>query len=177
MSRALRIPATLLLSTILLLSMYSCNTTGCTDNRSSLLLAGFYSDVTERSIQVDSLEIGGVDAPNDSLLVTADDRLSQFYIPLRSQNTEASYCIHYAATNLDFPELNDTITIGYTGKPYFASEECGAVYLYNIHRFDYTRHLIDSIALTDSLINNANVERMKIYFRTASNDTESYSQL
>lgn len=143
-----------------------CNTAGCTDNRSSLLLTGFYSSTTLRAISVDSLELGGVGAPNDSLLVTIDERASQVYLPLRSRDTETSFYLHYASKNLNDPAFDDVIILRYTSEPYFASEECGAMYRYHIHELRYTRHLIDSIALPDSLINNANVERMKIFFRT-----------
>lgn len=147
-----------------------CNTSGCTDNRSSILLAGFYSSSTLRAISVDSLEMGGVDAPDDSLLINIDERLQQVYMPLRSQQSTTSFCFHYASKALDYPELNDTVTLDYTGEPYFASEECGAMYRYHVHRLEYTTHLIDSIAMPDSLINNANIERMKIFFRTANPD-------
>ena len=128
-----------------------CNTAGCTDNRSSLLLTGFYSSTTLLAISVDSLELGGVGAPNDSL---------------RSRDTETSFYLHYASKTLNDPAFDDVIILRYTSEPYFASEECGAMYRYHIHELRYTRHLIDSIALPDSLINNANVERMKIFFRT-----------
>lgn len=143
-----------------------CNTSGCTDNRSSLLLAGFYS-TSLKVIAVDSLELGGVDAPADSLLVDLDSRPNEVYLPLRSQHTTTSFFLHYAAAALRDPANNDTITLDYTTEPFFASEECGAVYRYRVKRLEYTRHLIDSIALPDSLIDNADVQRMKIIFRTA----------
>ncbi|MDE7472731.1 MAG: hypothetical protein K2M68_04005 [Muribaculaceae bacterium] len=155
---------------IVAVSIAGCNTTGCTDNRSSLLLAGFYSSSDRRAISIDSLELGGVGAPDDSLLVTVNERASQVYLPLRSRETETAFCLHYASKALSDPRLNDTISLTYTSEPYFASEECGAMYRYSIKRLDYTRHLIDSVALPDSLINNVNVERMGIYFRTQTND-------
>lgn len=167
MNKLLYITASLVIAALL---ATGCNTSGCTDNRSSILLAGFYSSGTLRSISVDSLEMGGVDAPDDSLLINIDQRLNQVYMPLRSQQSSTSFCFHYASKALDFPELNDTITLDYSGEPYFASEECGAMYRYHVHRLEYTTHIIDSIAMPDSLINNANVERMKIFFRTANPD-------
>ena len=152
--------------TVLTASMTGCNTTGCTDNRSSLLLTGFYSSTDRRAISIDSLELGGVGAPHDSLLVSLNERPNQVYMPLRSRDSETSFCFHYAAKALSDPRLNDTISLWYTSEPYFASEECGAMYRYKIHRLTYTTHLIDSVGLRDSLINNANVERMMIFFRT-----------
>ncbi len=166
MNKALKTIATAVLPGLF---VWGCNTSGCTDNRSSILLAGFYSSSTLRAITVDSLEMGGVDAPDDSLLVDIDQRLNQVYMPLRSDNTSTQFCFHYASKALDYPELNDTVTLEYSSEPYFASEECGAMYRYHVQRLEYT-HIIDSIALPDSLINNANIERMKIFFRTENPD-------
>lgn len=168
-------PIYLLMLTALALTaaIAGCNTSGCTDNRSSLLLTGFYSSETRRAISIDSLEMGGVDAPHDSLLIDLDERPSQVYLPLRSIYNTTSFCFHYAAKALSDPALNDTITLDYTSEPYFASEECGSMYRYHVHRLAYTTHLIDSVALPDSLINNANVERMRIFFRTAKPDQQA----
>ncbi len=155
---------------VMLAGIAGCNTSGCTDNRSSLLLTGFYSSDTWKAISIDSLEMGGVGAPHDSLLIDLSERPNQVYMPLRSQQTTTSFFFHYAAKELSNPALNDTVTLDYSSEPYFASEECGAMYRYHVHRLEYTTHLIDSIALPDSLINNVNVERMKIFFRTAKPD-------
>lgn len=44
------------------------------------------------------------------------------------------------------------------------------MYHYKVTRFTYTRHLIDSVAMTDSLITNVDRETIKIFFRTASEE-------
>lgn len=168
--KRLRLILLLPIMAVVVAGIAGCNTSGCTDNRSALLLAGFYSSGTWKAISIDSLEMGGVDAPNDSLLIDLNERPNQVYLPLRSQHTTTSFCFHYAAKKLSDPALNDTVTLDYSSEPFFASEECGAMYRYHVHRLVYTTHLIDSIALPDSLINNANVERMKIFFRTAKPD-------
>ena len=46
-----------------------CNTQGCTDNRSALPMMGFYSMATQNQVMLDSLVMGGVGAPGDSLLI------------------------------------------------------------------------------------------------------------
>ena len=150
--------------TIVLPATWSCNTTGCTDNQNSIPLAGFYSMSTGKAITVDSIGIGGVG--NDSLFYGPDDKLSQAYLPFRSADKSTAYYIRYMSRDLDFPELIDTIKFSYTSQPWFASEECGAMYRYMITGMDYTRHLIDSVGIVDSLITNAEMERIHIYFRT-----------
>lgn len=150
----------------------SCNTQGCTDNRSALPLAGFYSSATGSSIIIDSLAIGGVGAPDDSLLLKAGEKVYNIYLPFRSDRQTTSFFCHYdyPSQGLDNPALNDTLTFRYTSTPYFASEECGAYYVYTLTGFDYTRHLIDSVAIVDSVFNNVEMERIKIFFRTIESD-------
>lgn len=168
MGKVLNIMAGVFASAVAATAVTGCNTTGCTDNQNSLPLAGFYSMSTKTAITVDSIGIGGVG--RDSLFYGPDSRLSQAYLPFRSQYDETAYYIRYMSKALDYPELIDTLRFHYTSQPYFASEECGAMYRYTITRLDYTRHLIDSVGIVDSLITNAELERIHIYFRTEDPD-------
>lgn len=147
--------------------MASCSATGCTDNQNSLPLAGFYSMSTGNSITVDSLAIEGIGAPDDSLLLSPSSRVSSLYLPFRSARNETSYCFQYRESRLNHPELYDTLTFRYDAIPFFASEECGAMYHYRVTEYTYTTHLIDSVAMLDSLITNIDRETIQIYFRTA----------
>lgn len=146
-----------------------CNTQGCTDNRSALPLAGFYSSATKARIVLDSLDIGGVGAPGDSLLIHSGQSVQSLYLPFRYDSEETSFFIHYdyKEQGFDNPAFDDIITIGYTSEPYFASEECGAYYIYTIRSLNYTTHLIDSVAIVDSVINNIDMERIQVFFRIA----------
>ncbi len=169
MGKILNVTASLLAALIITLS--SCNTSGCTDNQSSIPLAGFYSYNTLREISVDSISVGGVGAINDSLLINSASA-SKVYLPFRANQDSTSYFIRYEAKNLNYPELFDTITFKYKRIPYFASEECGAMYRYSIDKLNYTTHLIDSVGLVDSLITNADIETIRIYFRTEEKPNE-----
>lgn len=148
---------------------WSCTTNGCNDNRSSIPLAGFYSS-EGKAIALDSLNIGGIGAPNDSLLLAAGTSASQVYMPLRSELEEVKYYIAYRYKALDYPQLIDTITFRYNTIPYFASEECGAMMRYHITSLGHTKHLLDSVAIvpTDSIITNVNIENLRLYFKTSS---------
>ncbi|MDE6528295.1 MAG: protein-lysine N-methyltransferase [Muribaculaceae bacterium] len=146
-----------------------CNTQGCTDNRSALPLMGLYSSSTKARIVLDSLDIGGIGAPDDSLLISSGQSVQSLYLPFRYDRDETSFFIHYdyKLQGLDDPAFDDVITIGYTAEPYFASEECGAYYIYTIRSLTYTTHLIDSVAIVDSVINNIDMERIQVFFRIA----------
>lgn len=141
-------------------ALTACNSTGCTDNQSSLPLAGFY-DLHGREITVDSIEIRGIGAPDDSVLYPMGKAIREAYLPLRSFEPDLRYQFRYASL-----PVSDTLRFVYDAFPYFASEECGAMYRYRIHRLDYTRNVIDSVSLVDSLITNSPVRQIHIFFRT-----------
>lgn len=145
---------------------WSCNTTGCYDNQSSIPLAEFMSGQGGK-IAVSGVEIRGVGAPNDSLLAGGEgSSLSQVYLPMRSTHDNTTWCFHYTQEGLDDPSLNDTISFTYDSEPYFASEECGAMYRYRIREVSHTVHLVDSVVILDSLITNVDIVTIQIYFRT-----------
>lgn len=147
-----------------------CNAVGCTDNQNSIPLAGFYDMATMKAIMPESIAVAGVGAPNDSLLLGPSAHETQVYLPLRATETVTQFCIRYRQKALDYPQLYDTLTFSYTPVPYFASADCGAMYHYRIRRLDYTRHLIDSVGISDSTVTNVERETIQIYFYTATDD-------
>lgn len=150
-----------------------CNTTGCLDNQSSIPLAGCYSSSTGSPFSLgSSVQIHGVDAPNDSVLSASSASASRIYLPMRSTADSVRWCLHYTQEGIDDERLNDTITYLYASIPYFASEECGAMYEYRIEKCRYTTHLLDSVIVSDSLITNVDMERIKIYFRTQESEPD-----
>lgn len=153
----------------------SCSTTGCLENQSSLPIGGFYSSATETTVSIDSLQIWGVGSPGDSMLV--DGVASQTYLPLRSSATSSSFCFHYAQKELSNPALNDTLTITYTSRPQFVSEECGAMYFYEITSATITTHLVDSVVIVNPVVDNFDRETLKIYFRTETPDEDLEEEL
>ena len=153
----------------------ACGGNGCLDNQSAIPLAGFYSAETGQQIGISSLEIHGIGAPGDTLLVTSGATVQQVYLPMRSSKTSTAWCLHYTQGDLADPAFNDTIEFTYNTLPYFVSEECGASFRYHITQLRYTRHLIDSVAVTDSLVTNIDTERIQIFFRTAEEPDDSDS--
>lgn len=145
-------------------ALVGCSSGGCTENQTCVPRAGFYSYNTGNKITVDSLEIGGVGAPGDSLLVSGN--AGQTLLPLRANYPSASFFIRYTAHDLAFFDIVDTIFIDYTTIPYFADEDCGAMYRYTINRLTHTSELIDSVALVDSIVTNVDLEQIQIFFRT-----------
>ena len=108
------------------------------------------------------------------MLLESQKKYTDVYLPMRSESDNASLFIAYRQKALDYPELNDTITFGYSSIPYFASEECGAMMRYRLRSVTYTRHLLDSVSVVpaDSVITNADVENLRLYFKTSSAENQ-----
>ncbi|MCM1110206.1 MAG: DUF6452 family protein [Clostridium sp.] len=152
---------------VLVFAMSACNTSGCLENQNSLPLAGFYSSADGEAISVDSVAIGGVGAPGDSLLTTSSSRVSMVYLPFRAADNATSFYFLYRQRELAAYGVTDTVRFTYDSEPRFVSEECGAMYFYRITGVSHTSNLIDSVGVADSLITNRDIEQIHIYFRTA----------
>lgn len=152
---------------IAVITATGCGSGGCLENGSTLPLAGLYSSTTGGAISIDSLEVRGLGAPNDSILLYPTRNTSSIYMPFRADYESVSwvFSIHQAAFN--HSEFYDTLTFDYTTIPYFASADCGAMYIYRVNRMNVTHNLIDSVAITDSLFTNVDREQIKIFYRTA----------
>lgn len=146
-------------------ALTGCNSSGCLDNRSAIPLAEFYNSDTGQSLTLDSLEIRGVGAPDDSVLVAAGTAASQAYLPMRSSHDLIQWCFAYRRHDVDDAANNDTLSIRYDSKPYFASNECGVIYQYHISELTHTSHFIDSVAIADSVVTNIDKVYLKIYFK------------
>lgn len=149
------------------IALSSCNSSGCTENQSSIPLAGLYNSSTGAKSSFTGIQVHGIDAPDDSLLYHGTGSINEMYLPLRPDFKSTSFCFHYTQEGLDDVELNDTITFNYSSMPYFASEQCGAMWRFNIGSVSTTTHLIDSVTIIDPEITNIDIERLKIYFKTA----------
>lgn len=149
-----------------------CNSAGCLDNGSALPLAGFYSYESLAQISVNTVTVVGADSPTDSLMLKAGSSAHQVYLPFKPEAPEVSWVFKYSQPGISDEQYNDTITFRYATIPYFASLECGAMYSYRVDDVAYTTHLIDSVGIVDPLFTNVELERIRIYFRTATEEPE-----
>lgn len=149
----------------------ACSNVGCTENQNSVPLAGLYSYNTGQAISIDSISIGGVGAPGDSLLAGPYGAVSSVYLPFRSTQSYTTFRITYNQRILAAAGVTDQITFYYDSTPWFASEDCGAMYHYRIKRVTHTYQLLDSVGVTDSLVTNIERQNIQLFFRTASADS------
>ena len=148
------------------IGLNSCGSSECFDNQNTLPLAGFYSMQTGKEIIVDSLTVYGAGAPGDSVLLD-NGQVSSLYMPMPLSGSSASFVFHYNMKALDFVEFNDTLTIDYECYPQFVSNECGAIYKYDVSDFRYTTHLIDSVAIPTMKFDNVDKVVIKVFYRTS----------
>lgn len=162
---SLRAAAAAVMALFLGAALYSCNTSGCTDNQSALPLAAFYSSQTKAAITLTDLTVTGEGAPGDSALYGPSESLSEVYLPFRSTQSSTAYLFSYSLD--EETTVTDRIDFTYTSEPQFVSEECGAMFFYRITSLSYTTNIIDSVKIIDSLVTNTNLKRIEIYFRTS----------
>ena len=136
----------------------SCSNDGCIGNGSSIPLVAFYDYQTGEQGKVLGITVKGIGAPGDSLLADSTD-VQQLYLPLQVSTSSSSFVFDF---NIEGREP-DTLTLNYEAVPYFLSNECGAMYLFNMKGSTVTHHVIDSVALPYPVINNEDKITIKIY--------------
>lgn len=144
------------------LSLASCNTNECYDNRNTMPLAGFYSSGTPaRSVSVDSLKVYAMGVPGDSVLLKpSTSSINELYLPFNTGADRTAYVFTNARTS-----VSDTVTFSYSARPWFASEACGVVYRFEMNGISWSGVLIDSVTCPGEVITNRPVENLKIYFK------------
>lgn len=164
MGKILVIAATVVLTLGAVLT--GCNSGGCTELRSSVPKATFYSSTTGTAISIDSLRITGVGVPGDSVLYGPKERLTTILLPMPALTDTVQWEIAYMQSALAVYGIADTLTLRYDRTPWFAGEECGAMYKYDITGVDCTTYLIDSVVVVNPHVANIDANTLNIYFRT-----------
>ena len=160
MTRLTHISAFFLLA--LTLVMAACSNDSCYDNGSSLPLATLYVGSKQQSIT--NLSIMGIDAPGDNMLANSST-IEEVYLPLRASAAETSFAVwRTIAIDTVSTAICDTLTFNYKAVPYFHSIECGAMYNFDIHSVNHTRHGIDSVVILTPLVTNLRTPALRIYF-------------
>ncbi len=160
-----RVSGTMIISAVVSVSLIGgCATSECIDNQSALPYAGFYLSGSEDKIAVSGLSVVGVDAPNDSLLLSTDSKSESVFLPFRIDNDETSFEFRYNLGEGIDP-VKEIITFRYERQPWFVSAACGAMYNFKITDITFSGLMIDTVSCPGNLITNVNKENIRIYFR------------
>ena len=110
---------TLILLPAFVLTLSSCASDECDDNKNSLPLAEFYSSLPEpQPVSLDSISIYGIGAPGDRILVDSAASVGQCHLPSRIDKTTV------------FAQIDDgvetLVTIFHMLSPHFFAPGCDA---------------------------------------------------
>lgn len=142
-----------------------CSSDGCTNNQNAIPMAGFYDSATGDPLTITGLSVSGVDAPNDSLLLSPGNNAHQVWLPFRGTRDETAF-------RFTSGTVSDVVTFHYDSYPYFEGEDCGAMWRYVITDATCSGQFIDSVKITDPLITNIERERIMIFMTLPETDPD-----
>lgn len=135
-------------------------------NKNALPLAGFYNTFAPSvSVAIDSMQVYGLGAPNDSVLSPGTSPVTRLYLPFRIDRDTTSYVFRYLHKELAAHDIRDTVTFVYERDPRFVSSACGVSYVFRIGKITHSSFLIDSVTCPSGEISNIDTENLRIYFR------------
>ncbi|MDT8402063.1 MAG: DUF6452 family protein [Bacteroidales bacterium] len=139
----------------LVVLLMSCTEESCDQATEVLMNAGFYSAETEEKINIDSLDIYGLNVPDS--VICSNSNLNRIGLPL---NPSASGCA--------FVIINggraDTLEIFYQSNLKLLSRACGYIYLHEIENINFTENDISGILILNKSVNPGDEENVQIFF-------------
>ena len=146
---------------LLMLILNSCKDeyTICDVSTNVAEKSGFYhvSSGVEQPINSSSFFL--TQLGSSSPIYAAVNNLGRFSLPLNPLLDSAKYQI-----SVNNNVTIDTITFVYTSQPLLINADCGTIYIQNLTRVWATKHKIDSVKISNNVINNTSGENLKIYF-------------
>ena len=153
---------------LIALFFVACSSNGCHENRSSIPKAGLYAyNIPTVTIKMDSVTLYGIGQKNDALILDCARNVTSFTLPFRNDADTTQFVIQYDSYQLAAWGIRDTLTVIYERYPYFISGECGVVFNYAIDTVQYTRYLLDSVAVVTPEVTNQDIETMRLYYYVA----------
>ena len=156
--------------------LHACNSTGCTDNKSSLPLAGFYSYQTLQPVTIQNISVGAVNAPDDSLLIEAGNA-SKLYLPFNiGGKTIQRFSYGIWTKDLTTQGISTPLHSITTAYLTLLQKNAEPSYQYEVVSYTHTSHHIDSVSVPRPVINNIDRESIQLFFRTFDTNQEEDEQ-
>ena len=131
----------------------------CDLSKDVRFIGSFYQRNNGADVLTPAPNLNIIQLSNNTALYTQQVNAATFSYPLNPQVDSAKYSFKLA-NNLQA----DTVTIVYTSTGTNLSLECGAVIYHNISRITSTLNTIDSIKITNPLLNTNLLLNAKIYY-------------
>ena len=148
----------------LFLPLEGCGEGSCDDNGSAVPLAWFYGSGTTKQVTVGNVTVYAIGAPGDTVLVN-NQSVNELSLPLRVSTDRTQWCLTFMTTDSLF--VTDTLTLAYRPIEYFASVECGTMYIFDLQQVTSTHNVIDSVLVTQPHVTNVEQVNLRIYVPTA----------
>ena len=131
----------------------------CDFNTSVNEKSGFYhiNGGIEQVAYAPSFSLSALGVP--LAIYSAVPNLSKFSLPLNPLLDSAKFQL-----SINNNVTIDTITFFYNSHSMLLSPECGSIYVHNLTRIKTTKHKLDSVSISNGVINNISGENVKIYF-------------
>ena len=141
-----------------LLLVPSCEVENCPPNALSYACFNL-KDANGRNVSFTSAVsvIGETEAGGKDTIVNKQANAQSFSLPL-SYADQTRFILVYP------DQTTDTITVTHRNIPHFMNIDCGSMVFHEVQAVQTTRHLIDSIVITNPHIDNNEKENFQIYF-------------
>jgi hypothetical protein len=130
----------------------------CSSTSRKMMNTGFFKYAnTAVKDTLDSLTVTAVGT--DSVIINKENDVSNIELPLRWTADSTELIFHYANSS-----VFDTLKVMHSNTQTFISMDCGYSMEQSISKVTYTKHVIDSVALTYKTANSDAVQNLKIFY-------------
>lgn len=125
------------------------------------MLLGVINKVEDGKAVADTLDSLTITALyTDSIILNNQKDVRDINIPLRYTNDTTSLVLRYSRTT------TDTIVIVHNNQPTFISMDCGYEVKQEIQKLTYSRHLLDSVQITNTSTNTNGTKNLELFHKS-----------
>lgn len=132
----------------------------CSMTARPMLNANIYTIDVESGLAIrDTLDILTITAAGtDSVILNNEENVISLSLPLRYAVDSTVLVFHYLFLRYD------TVVIRHANTPYFLSMDCGYQMQQALTGTSYTRHVLDSISITNSEVSIYGTENIRLFY-------------
>jgi len=140
----------------ILLIIVSCTPEACFEETVAKVKVPFYLSSTQKAKAPDNLTIYGLNTGTDKIYADSKS-VSPAELPLDPSTDNCSFV-------LVINGVSDTIVVAYDSYPHLISIECGYTYYHTTGVLSYTKNIIDTIIVKNTLVTTGNEENFRILY-------------
>lgn len=149
----------------------SCSESDCGMLSRPMIKFRFFSyEQPKTEIQItDTLTVLTRNSANggDSILINKERNVKTIMVPYGYTQKETIYVFSYSSPAF---VVTDTLWVEHTNREHFISMDCGISVFSHIDTIRFTKHMIDSLAIVNSELDNDEKDNVHIYYSTATDE-------